>query len=94
MWGYTHPEFRQQTLFFKGFVNGRRIAILKGILEYPFTIAELVDRHQIPEPSLSRHMRALERRGVVYGVRKGDAVYWFVRDTEFVRYVLEHRLFP
>lgn len=66
--------------------------MLNVLLRQPGTNQDLVAETHISEPSVSRHLAVLQRGQVITGVRKGNAVYFFVREPGFVRQILEHRL--
>lgn len=92
MWGYTHPQFAQKILFHKAFANGRRIAIIIALLESTHTPSQLCALLHISAPAMTRHVAVLRRAGVVYGIRKGNAVCLYLRDPEMVRKMPEIRI--
>lgn len=67
--------------------------MVKEMLRGPCTNAELVEELGIPEVTVSRNLMILQRGGVIVGKRRKNAVLFRIVDADFVRTILNHRLF-
>ena len=62
----------------------KRILILYALAEKPRYVSELADRLDIPQPTVSRHLKVLRERSLVTAEREGAAVYYSLTDKRIV----------
>jgi DNA-binding transcriptional ArsR family regulator len=58
----------------------KRILILYALVEGSCCVNELVEALDVPQSTVSRHLRVLRERGLVNAERKGTAVYYTLAD--------------
>ncbi len=61
-----------------------RILILYALDERPRNVTELATDYDIPQPTISRHLKALRERGLVNSHRQGNAVIYSLKDRRVV----------
>ena len=75
-----------------------RILILYLLSEGPLNVNTLVEKLDLPQPTVSRHLKVLRERGLVTAERDGQSVYYSLGDTrviealDLLRTVLGERL--
>lgn len=57
-----------------------RLLILYTLDEKPRNVGELAAELQIPQPTVSRHLKVLKDRGLVNGIRQGTTVQYQLTD--------------
>ncbi len=62
----------------------KRILILYALDEQPRNVTELAEYYDIPQPTISRHLKALRERGLVVGERKGNTVTYSLKDRRVI----------
>ena len=62
----------------------KRILILYALAEKPRYVSELAERLDIPQPTVSRHLKVLRDRSLVTTERNGAAVYYSLTDDRVV----------
>lgn len=62
----------------------RRLQILYALQEQPRHVTALADALQMPQPSVSRHLRVLRQRGLVVTRREGPAVVYELMDPRII----------
>lgn len=81
-----------------GLADPNRILILYTLHEHPYNVSELADTLQVPQPTVSRHLKVLRERQMVQAQRDGQAVYYSLTDQrviealDLLRAVLASRL--
>lgn len=63
----------------------KRILILYVLSEGPRCVSELVDTLDLPQSTVSRHLRVLRERGLTHTERKGTAIYYTLADQRVVQ---------
>src|SRR5574341_1134883 len=61
-----------------------RILILYALHDRPRNVTELAEFYEIPQPTVSRHLKALRDRGLVISQRQGNAVLYSLRDERVI----------
>ncbi|NJN44072.1 MAG: winged helix-turn-helix transcriptional regulator [Anaerolineae bacterium] len=75
-----------------------RILILYLLSEGPLNVNTLVEKLELPQPTVSRHLKVLRERGLVKAERDGQSVYYELADErviealDLLRTVLADRL--
>ncbi|MGD9100484.1 MAG: metalloregulator ArsR/SmtB family transcription factor [Anaerolineae bacterium] len=62
----------------------KRILILYALAESPKYVSELADKLDIPQPTISRHLKVLRERSLVTTEREGAAVYYSLTDARVI----------
>ncbi len=81
-----------------GISDPNRIAILYALSESPCNVSALTERLQLPQSTVSRHLRILRNNGLVNYERVGREVIYELSDErviqalELLRHVLNDRL--
>jgi ArsR family transcriptional regulator len=68
----------------KGLADPNRILILYTLSERPFTVNELADTVELPQPSVSRHLKVLRERGMVTAAREGQSIKYQLGDQRVI----------
>ena len=68
-----------------GLSDPNRIAILYALAEKPESVIELADALDMPQPSLSRHLKVLRDRGMVVAERQGANIYYSLGDKRIIK---------
>ncbi|MCC6612846.1 MAG: winged helix-turn-helix transcriptional regulator [Anaerolineae bacterium] len=64
--------------------NPHRLLILYALHEQPRYVTDLAEVLDIPQSSVSRHLKVLRDRGLVVTRREGPAVYYALGDTRVI----------
>ena len=67
------------------FADPTRILILYALDEKACNVGELATELQIPQPSVSRHLKVLRDRGLVNGIRQGTNVQYQLVDKRLIQ---------
>ena len=57
----------------KGLADPNRILILYTLAKVPHTVSVLAERVELPQPTVSRHLKILRERGLVIARRTGQS---------------------
>ncbi len=68
-----------------GLSDPNRIAILYALAEKPESVMELADALDMPQPSLSRHLKVLRDRGMVVAERQGANIVYSLGDKRIIK---------
>ncbi len=60
----------------KALSDPKRLAILKSLLEHPYSIQQLADIHQISSPAITKHINLLKEVELIWGERRGYYVFY------------------
>lgn len=63
----------------------KRILILYALSEGPKYVGELADYLDIPQPTVSRHLKILRERSLVTSERDGATVYYSLTDQRVIK---------
>jgi len=67
-----------------GLADPNRILILYNIADNPMNVTELSKTLEASQPSVSRHLKILKDRGMVFSERKGQSVMYRVADKRII----------
>ena len=67
-----------------------RLAIVRGLLKDECNVNKIVKRFDIPQSTISQHLRVLKSAQIIKGKRKGVCVCYRVID-KFVRKMLKNK---
>ena len=62
----------------------KRILILYALSEGPKTVSELTESLDVPQPTVSRHLKVLRERHLVFAEREGTSVRYSLADTRVI----------
>lgn len=62
----------------------KRILILYALYNRPRHVSLLAEHLQMPQPTVSRHLKILSQRGLVTSVREGPAVIYHLADNRII----------
>lgn len=68
-----------------GLADPKRIAILYAVAERPKSVSELADALEMPQPTLSRHLKILREHSMVTTKRDGPNIYYSLADKRIIR---------
>ncbi len=68
----------------KGLADPNRILILYTLAEQPHAVGDLALRVDLPQPTVSRHLKILRERGMVAAARHGQAVVYQLGDDRII----------
>ena len=71
----------------QAFTDPKRIMIMYALHEQPRHVTDLANFLDLPQPTVSRHLRVLRQRSLVIAERKGAAVYYRVADERMIQVV-------
>jgi ArsR family transcriptional regulator len=62
-----------------------RIFILYALGDKSLNVTELTNELSIPQPTISRHLKVLRDRGLVYTERQGTVITYHLADTRVIQ---------
>lgn len=65
----------------------KRLLILQVLAEQSQCVTELAEALDMPQPTVSRHLKTLRDRGLVKATRRGPAVYYSLADSRLVQII-------
>jgi DNA-binding transcriptional ArsR family regulator len=68
-----------------GLADPNRILILYKLAEAPHNVSELAASLEIPQPTVSRHLKVLRERSMVNADRDGQSVYYSLADDRIIQ---------
>jgi ArsR family transcriptional regulator len=68
-----------------GLADPNRILILYALDQSPHYVTELSELLELPQPTVSRHLRVLRERGLVLSERDSHTVIYRVADQRIIR---------
>jgi ArsR family transcriptional regulator len=68
-----------------GLSDPTRILILYKVADNPINVTDLADALEIPQPTISRHLKVLRERGMVNAQREGKSVFYSLSDERIIQ---------
>ena len=68
-----------------GLADPIRILILYALYERPRNVGDLAEMFELPQPTVSRHLKTLRERGLVCAQRDGQMVYYTLTDGRVIQ---------
>lgn len=68
----------------RALADSHRIVILYTLADEPHYVSELSEALDLPQPTVSRHLKVLRERGMVNAEREGQAVSYSLRDERII----------
>lgn len=82
-----HGDYRlakQHAELCKVFANSKRLRILETLREGEHSVTEISEQTNIPQPTVSQHLRKMRDRGVVKSRDIGVNSYYTVTDSRII----------
>jgi ArsR family transcriptional regulator len=67
-----------------GLADPVRILILYSLAENKYNVSDLAKNLEIPQPTISRHLKVLRERNMVVSSREAQSVYYNVTDARII----------
>lgn len=67
-----------------GLADPTRILILYTLHDHPHNVSELAESLELPQPTVSRHLKVLRERQMVLAERSGQAVFYSLADARII----------
>lgn len=67
-----------------GLADPTRIMILYTLEDGPHTVTEIVEALELPQPTISRHLKILRDAGLVISQRNGQYVHYSLKDARVI----------
>lgn len=68
----------------QGLADPKRILILYALDEEPRRVTDLAEALDIPQPTVSHHLKILRNRGLVTAEREGTAAFYSLTDRRVI----------
>jgi ArsR family transcriptional regulator len=68
-----------------GLADPSRILLIYTLAEQACTVNDLARKLDLPQPTVSRHLKILRERGLVKAERNGQSILYSLRDFRIVR---------
>ncbi|MBN2386772.1 MAG: winged helix-turn-helix transcriptional regulator [Anaerolineales bacterium] len=70
--------------FCSALADSTRLVLLYALADEPRNVSELTRELNLPQPTISRHLKILRDRGMVVAMRRGMAVQYSLADPRFI----------
>ncbi|HEY70981.1 MAG TPA: winged helix-turn-helix transcriptional regulator [Anaerolineae bacterium] len=68
----------------EGLADPRRILILYALADHARNVTDLSEELNIPQPTVSRHLKNLRERGIVNSRREAQSIYYTIADPRII----------
>jgi ArsR family transcriptional regulator len=68
-----------------GLADPNRILILYTLADTPFNVSDLAKAIELPQSTVSRHLKILRDRGMVTAQREGQSVFYSLTDDRIIQ---------
>lgn len=68
-----------------GLADPSRILILYTLSDKPYNVSDLAKTIELPQSTVSRHLKVLRDRGMVLAQRDGQSVYYSLADERIIQ---------
>jgi DNA-binding transcriptional ArsR family regulator len=69
----------------EGLADPKRILILYALADHSRNVTELSETLNIPQPTVSRHLKNLRERGIVNSRREAQSIYYSIADSRIIQ---------
>jgi ArsR family transcriptional regulator len=69
----------------QGLADPKRILLLYALADGPRRVTDLAEALDLPQPTVSHHLKILRERGLVLSEREGTAVYYSLADRRVIQ---------
>ena len=86
----VNPTLKQEIIqleadFCAALSDPTRIFILYALNESPLNVTEMTNELSLPQPTISRHLKILRERGLVYTERQGTVITYHLVDQRVIQ---------
>lgn len=81
---FEHEIHQLHSQLCAGLADPNRILLLYALFEENLNVTELSEMLNLPQSTVSRHLKMLRERGLVIGQRKGQSVYYRITDARVI----------
>ena len=86
----VNPSLKQEIIqleadFCAALSDPTRIFILYALNEQSQNVTELTNELALPQPTISRHLKVLRERGLVYTERQGTVITYHLTDRRIIQ---------
>ena len=71
--------------FCSGLSDPTRLLMLYALADGPHNVTELANELNLIQPTASRHLKILRDRGLVYTIRQGTTVTYYLADPRLIQ---------
>ncbi|MGQ9834267.1 MAG: ArsR/SmtB family transcription factor [Candidatus Villigracilaceae bacterium] len=71
--------------FCSALADSTRLILLYALADRPCTVSELTGQLDLPQPTISRHLKILRERGLVTATRQGMSVQYALVDGRIIQ---------
>jgi len=68
-----------------GLADSNRILIIYSLAEGPQCVNDIANKMELPQPTVSRHLKILRERGIVHAERDGQTINYSLTDHRFIQ---------
>ena len=68
-----------------GLADPNRILIIYSLAEGPRNVNDIANKMDLPQPTVSRHLKVLRERGIVKPEREGQNIIYSLSDSRYVQ---------
>jgi ArsR family transcriptional regulator len=68
-----------------GLADPNRIFILYTLVDHAYNVSDLAKAIELPQSTVSRHLKILRDRGMVTAQREGQSVYYSLTDDRIIQ---------
>ncbi|MCU0519142.1 MAG: metalloregulator ArsR/SmtB family transcription factor [Anaerolineae bacterium] len=68
----------------EGIADPKRLMLLYYVADQPRNVSELTELLDVPQPTVSHHLRILRERGLVVAERDGTSIFYSLGDPRIV----------
>ncbi len=68
-----------------GLADPNRILIIYSLSEGPRSVGEIASVVDLPQPTVSRHLKILRERGIVHFEREGQTIHYILADKRIIQ---------
>lgn len=69
----------------QGLADPKRILLLYALAKGPCKVRDLAEMLEVPQPTVSHHLKILRERGLVIAEQEGTAVYYALADERVIQ---------
>ena len=68
-----------------GLADSNRILIIYSLADGPRSVNDIANKMDLPQPTVSRHLKVLRERGIVRAERDGQTINYHLADKRYVQ---------
>lgn len=68
-----------------GLADPNRIMIIYSLADGPHNVGEIASLVELPQPTVSRHLKILRERGIVHFAREGQTIQYMLSDRRIIQ---------